>query len=137
MVNPRLGDISSTKTGFIAGDRVIARVNQPLTREQKKKILSGIDKYAGVALNALIVDCSTIELIRDRSLTRVCLAGRHHYSSRSGREIQFGCSKIDFEAGDIFYLAIKWQDPKLRNSIKNEISRWIGAHEIIEIPWTA
>jgi hypothetical protein len=134
---PKLGDLSPTKSKFSAGERVIARVNQALSSAQKKKICQGINQYAGVELNALIVDCSTVELIRFRGEDQILVAGRFHYARKDGRTLTFGCSKVDFMPGDSFTLAIRYQDPGPRNAIKEEVKRWIGDHKITIIPWTA
>lgn len=135
MVVPRLGDIRPTKTSFVAGERVIARVNQILTADQKKKILQGINKYAGVELNSLIVDCTRVNLVRIRKEESISVAGPSHMSSKAGPVLHFGCSKVCFEEGDSFLLSISYQDPRLRNLIIDEVKRWIGDHEVSIIPW--
>ena len=130
-VAPKISDLQPTKTKYIAGDRVIARIQSNLSASQFRILESSINEYAGVALNILIVDCRNVQLQLVRGNSRTMLADPSYVSSRLGNTVTFGCSKVEFLPDD--FLVVKQRIPSL--AFHANLIRWAGDILIIPDIW--
>lgn len=137
MTKPKLNEASS-KVAYSAGDRVIARLGTFPSRDVVKKIKDSIDSYAGVELNSLVIDCSTVTLLLERGGTVQCLAGPKYLKTHqlnSARTYSFGVSKFEIQSDDRFYVSTRITSTSVIDSILRKIRHWVGDCEIVHLPW--
>jgi hypothetical protein len=74
---PKIADISCTKTQFSPGDRVIVRVYRKIDKEEARKLIRSIKKFAGCDIEVLIYDAlqGDIEIEQPRPIIQACSAG--------------------------------------------------------------
>ncbi len=65
-VRPRLAEVHCEAIRFKPGDRVIVRSYHRLDRERRRGLERAVQKWAGVDVEVLIVDCTAMEVILDR-----------------------------------------------------------------------
>lgn len=53
---PKLADVQCTRVEFQPGDRIIVKVFTDLDRDQRKKLLKTVAKWAGPDVEVLLVD---------------------------------------------------------------------------------
>lgn len=61
-VRPKIADVQCTRLKFEPGDRILVRTYVQLSREQIKKLRRSIEKWAGVAVEVLIINATEIDL---------------------------------------------------------------------------
>lgn len=62
----RLADVQCTRLQFQPGDRVLVRVRQPLSGEQRRRLQKTVERWAGDCVEVLIVDTSAMEVFVER-----------------------------------------------------------------------
>lgn len=68
---PTLAELKCNRIHFDPGDRVLVRVFQPLSKEQTIALRRSVEKWAGDAVEVLIVDTSKMEVeIERRGIVR-------------------------------------------------------------------
>lgn len=138
-MKPKLGETQPLKVSYSAGDRVIARLGTFPTSDQIKKIRKGINSFAGVELNSLIIDCSSTSLVLERGGAFQSLAGPGHITSErlnSSKPIfSFGVAKFVKYEGDRFYLSSRHSSPSVRSVLLKQVQHWVGDSELIFIDW--
>jgi hypothetical protein len=134
---PKLNE-AAPKIAYRAGDRVIARLGSFPSREVVKKIKDSIDSYAGVELNSLVIDCSTVTLLLERGGVIQCLAGPKYLKTHqlgSNRTYSFGVSKFEIQSDDRFYVSTQITSSAVVDSILKRIKHWVGDCEMVHVPW--
>jgi hypothetical protein len=53
---PKIADVQCQRLRFEPGDRIIVRVYSDLDRDQKRKLLKSVQKWAGSDVEVLLVD---------------------------------------------------------------------------------
>lgn len=53
---PKLADVQCSRLQFHPGDRVLVRVYQPLSVEQKKKLKRTVERWAGDQVEVLVIN---------------------------------------------------------------------------------
>jgi len=53
---PKIANVQCSRLAFQPGDRVIVRVCSDLDRDQKKRLLHSVQKWAGTDVEVLLVD---------------------------------------------------------------------------------
>ena len=59
---PRLAEVHCTRIRFDPGDRIIVDVYHPLDKDERKKLIRTILKWAGVEIEVLIVNRMRMEV---------------------------------------------------------------------------
>lgn len=137
MTKPKLGE-SAPKVSYQAGDRVLARLGSFPDGDTIRKIKKAINSYAGVELNCLVIDCSTVTLLLERGGGIQCLAGPKYLKLNqlaSKVTYSFGVSKLELQKDDRFYLSTLISSTAVINTILKQVSHWVGEHEVILLPW--
>lgn len=131
IVRPKFSDLQPTKVVYQAGDRVIARIQANLTPTQRRILESSINKYAGVELNILIVDCRNVALQLIRGSESTILADLSYSSAQQGNTVSFGCSKVELLPDDLLVAKQRIQSPSFDFNLK----RWAGGIQVINDIW--
>ena len=61
-VLPRLADVSCTRMRFDPGDRILVKVRQDLSREDAAKLRKSVERWAGNAVEVLVMNANNVEL---------------------------------------------------------------------------
>lgn len=138
-MRPRLGESQPSKISYSAGDRVIARLGTFPTSDQIKKIRQGINSFAGVELNSLIIDCSSTSLVLERGGALQSLAGPGHLNQErlnsSKPVFSFGVAKFVGLVGDRFFLSSRHTSSTVRSVLLQQVQHWVGDSELIFVDW--
>lgn len=59
---PQVANANCRVIRFLPGDRVVVRVNERLTRERRRKLQKTIEKWAGDAVEILIVELPVFDI---------------------------------------------------------------------------
>jgi hypothetical protein len=139
---PKLADLGKGQTKYYAGDRIIARVSVELKSDARKKVIKGVDQWANVAVNTLIINCFNVEIIRRNRIEPhrdILVAGVDFFVlSDHPNEVKLSCSRVELIDTDLLEVATRTEDPIAIKKIFLEIGRWAGIDtELIRMPWRA
>ncbi len=126
---PLLSDIQPTRTTFNAGDRVIARVSSSVSRQQVRKIIRSVCKFAGADIRVLVVDSTSVRIDKLRGQVLDALVQPGQADFRPGREgiASLRCSVVDFRLNDRLFVSVPVIDGDLqRKQVHDWIKNWCG-----------
>jgi hypothetical protein len=63
---PKLADVQCTRFKFQPGDRILVRVRERLDRDQKRKLLKSVQKWAGPDVEVFLVDLRIFDVELDK-----------------------------------------------------------------------
>ena len=134
---PQLGDLKSKQT-YASGDRVIVRVQRPVTKKEAQFIQKHVDSFVGVNVDVLIVDCSSMELDLwvDRK-PHSQLAGKSHLKPDKGSasQLEIGCSRIELDVFAHLELRLKSGAEGSRRFIFDRVTSWADPAPVVLLPW--
>ena len=59
---PKIANVQCSRLVFQPGDRIIARVCTDLDRDQKRKLLQSVRKWAGTDVEVLLIDVRVFDI---------------------------------------------------------------------------
>jgi hypothetical protein len=61
-IKPKIAEVQCQRLTFEPGDRIIVRVNGRLDKDQHKRLVHSIEKWAGVAVEVLVIDLNIMDI---------------------------------------------------------------------------
>ena len=140
-IHPKLSDIQTERIKFNPGDRVIIRTVDDLALSQKISLKRSIQKFAGVDLRILIVNCFNARIRKITPDDEELLCGREHAQMPSNLPgtANISLKRIDFNSGDklfVFFLNGHLAYHGQKKQALDYLKRWAGDGVEIIIKWS-
>ncbi len=75
MTLPKLAEVHCTPIRFEPGDRVLVRLRQTLTRDQRKRLQRTVEKWAGSHVEVLLIDLTIMDIEIQKQANPIIIKG--------------------------------------------------------------